>query len=139
MRLVFILVFFGLAGLAQAQTVLASRAIRSRTVVTADMVVLDDSTTIGAFAALEAVIGLEARVNIYPGRPVMFEDLGSPAIIERNQVVTLLYRHGALLITTEGRVLDRAGIGDRVRVMNLDSRAIVFGRVTDRGMIEVGL
>ncbi len=124
---------------AGAQTVVARQAIRAQTIITPEMVQLDNQTTSGAFAALAEVLGQEARVNIYPGRPVMITDLGSPAILERNQLVTLIFHRGALQITSEGRVLARAGIGETVRVMNLDSRTIIFGRVTESGAIEVGI
>jgi flagella basal body P-ring formation protein FlgA len=64
-------------------------------------------------------------------------DVGPPTLVERNQVVPLIYLRGGLEIMTEGRSLDRAGIGDHVRVMNLASRATVSGRVTARGQILV--
>ncbi|MCF6304718.1 MAG: flagellar basal body P-ring formation chaperone FlgA [Rhodobacteraceae bacterium] len=132
-------IFWCLAGPLAAQTVMATQAIRSQTVITSEMVGLSDDDTVGAFAVLAAVVGLEARVNIYPGRPIMLPDLGRPAILERNQQVVMIYISGGLSITSEGRVLDRAGVGERVRVMNLASKSIVFGTVTANGQIEVGL
>ncbi|HAW49029.1 MAG TPA: flagella basal body P-ring formation protein FlgA, partial [Roseovarius sp.] len=86
---------------------------------------------------LADLIGQEARVALYEGRPVRPGDVGPPAVIERNQVVPLIYLRGGLEIMTEGRSLDRAGIGDHVRVMNLASRATVSGRVTASGRILV--
>ena len=133
---VFILIF--LPGPLLAQTVMATQAIRAQTTITAQHVGLNPETTAGAFETLAAVIGLEARVNIYPGRPVMQGDLGRPAILERNQQVVMVYVNGGLSITSEGRVLDRAGIGERVRVMNLSSKSIVYGTVTADGRVVVG-
>lgn len=49
----------------------------------------------------------------------------------------MIFRTGLLSISAEGRVLDRAGVGDLVRVMNLDSRLTVTGRVLFDGSIEV--
>ena len=63
--------------------------------------------------------------------------VGPPAVSERNHVVPLMYSRGGLEIMPEGRSLDRAGIGDQVRVMNLASRATVSGRVTASGRILV--
>ncbi|MBL4807321.1 MAG: flagellar basal body P-ring formation protein FlgA [Rhodobacteraceae bacterium] len=122
-----------------AQTVVATQAIRSQTLITADHVQLVDGDTVGAFSALALVVGLEARVNIYPGRPILLGDLGRPAILERNQLVVMVFHRGGLSITSEGRVLDRAGVGERVRVMNLSSKSIVYGLVSASGMVEVGL
>ena len=122
-----------------AQSVVALSGVRAQTVLTAEMVALTDAEIVGAFASLDAVIGLEARVNIYPGRPIMVDSLGAPAILERNQNVVMRYTRGALIIYSEGRVLDRAGVGERVRVMNMDSKSVIFGRVSADGVIEVGI
>ena len=121
------------------QSVVALSGIRAQTVITAQMVRLAEAETPGAYAALEQVIGMEARVNIYPGRPIMLDALGAPAILERNQPVVMRYRSGLLTIYSEGRVLARAGVGERVRVMNLDSKSVIFGRVAADGIVEVGI
>jgi len=134
--LVFLLL---LAPPSYAQSVVALSGVRAQTVLTAEMVALTDAEMVGAFASLDAVIGLEARVNIYPGRPIMVDSLGAPAILERNQNVVMRYTRGALIIYSEGRVLDRAGVGERVRVMNMDSKSVIFGRVSADGIIEVGI
>ena len=134
--LVFLLL---LAPPSYAQSVVALSGVRAQTVLTAEMVALTDAEIVGAFASLDAVIGLEARVNIYPGRPIMVDSLGAPAILERNQNVVMRYTRGALIIYSEGRVLERAGVGERVRVMNMDSKSVIFGRVSADGIIEVGI
>lgn len=124
---------------AWAQSVVALSGIRAQSVITPEMVALAEPETIGAFSELDDVIGLETRVNIYPGRPIMLDALGAPAILERNQAVIMRFQRGALTIYSEGRVLDRAGVGERVRVMNEDSKTVIFGRVSADGTIEVGL
>lgn len=83
------------------------------------------------------VVGQEARVTIYAGRPIHKSGIRAPALVERNEMVQLSYQTETLSITTEGRALDRGGAGDRVRIMNLSSRKIVSGRVTPDGRVEV--
>lgn len=90
----------------------------------------------GEIALPEEAIGLEARATLYRGRPIRAEQLGAPIIVERNSFVTLEFRRGALLLSTEARALDNGGVGDRIRVMNLDSRRTVFGVVTAPGVVE---
>ena len=85
----------------------------------------------------EEAVGMEARVAIYVGWPVREGDIAPPAVVERNQLVTLQFRRFGLEIETEGRALGRAGVGEKVRVMNLDSRAIVTGSVVAAGVVEV--
>jgi flagella basal body P-ring formation protein FlgA len=112
------------------------RVIRPQEIIAPEDVILRDGPETGG-VTLDAVIGREARVALYPGRPIRAGDIGTPAVIERNQVVPLVYVRGGLRIETEGRALVRAGPGEYARVMNLASRAVVTGRVTASGRIEV--
>jgi flagella basal body P-ring formation protein FlgA len=118
-------------------TLVATRSLRARTVVSPDDVALSPGATPGALTHPEDAIGMETRVAVYAGRPVMPGDLGPPALVDRNQIVTMRFVKGGLLITAEGRSLGRGGVGERVRVMNLDSRTTVTGVVIDHGLLEV--
>ncbi|MEO0362198.1 MAG: flagellar basal body P-ring formation chaperone FlgA [Pseudomonadota bacterium] len=91
----------------------------------------------GAASELDSIVGLEARVTIYAGRPILPGDLRPPALVERNEIVRLRYRKGPLDIRTEARALDRGALGDRVRVMNLESRMIVSGVVDGEHAVTV--
>lgn len=119
-------------------TIVAARAVRSQTVLTAADLNLTPGSTPGAAARLEDAVGLETRVALYPSRPVLVSQLGPPALVERNDLVSLSYRHGPLTIETEGRALGRAGLGERVRVMNLTSRVTVTGTVAGVRQVEAG-
>ncbi len=126
-----------LAGIASAQTVVAVNPVRAQNVITAADIDIVETDIPGAVQDPAAAIGQEARINLYPGRPIRLSDIGPPAILERNQLVVMIYDIGTLTITVEGRALDRAGIGERVRVMNLDSRTTVTGIVKSDGTVEV--
>jgi flagella basal body P-ring formation protein FlgA len=91
----------------------------------------------GAMTDPDAVIGMETRVALYPGRPILPGDLALPATVERNAIVPLVYAAGNLHISTEGRALDRAGPGDVIRVMNLASRTTVTARIGADGVAYV--
>ncbi len=110
-----------------------TRVIRAKEVIGPGDVVRHVSDMAGP----DAVIGLEARLTLYPNQPIRTGDVGPPAIVERNQVVTLTFATGGLRIATDGRVLDRGAAGDMVRVINLSSRTSVSGRVHENGWIEV--
>ena len=132
-----ILLLFVSALAAGAQTVVAAHAIRARNIIMPEDLALLDIDTVGGITDAADIIGLEARVNLYAGRVIRMSEIGAPAILERNQLVIMVYNIGLLSISAEGRVLDRAGVGDLVRVMNLDSRLTVTGRVLFDGTIEV--
>ena len=126
------------AGAVLAQSVTTVRVVRSQTVLQAEDLVLAQASVPGGIAAIEAAVGQEAKVALYPGRPILDGQIGAPALVERNQVVRMSYASGPLRIVTDGRVLDRAGAGEPVRVMNLTSRQTVSGTVAADGSIEVG-
>lgn len=121
-----------------AESLIATRVIRAQTLLTANDVTLVAAEISGALADPSAALGLEARVTLYPGRAIRAGDLGPPALIDRNQIVTLIYRVGGLDITTEGRALGRGGLGDAMQVMNVSSRMVLVGRVARDGSVHVG-
>lgn len=123
---------------ALADTVVATRTIRAKTVLSPSDLKTIAGDVPGAIAAIEDAVGLEARVVLYSGRPISLNDIGPAAVVERNQIVSLIYSQGGLVISADGRALGRAGIGDMVRVMNLGSRTTVSGVVAPDGTIHVG-
>ena len=127
-----------LATPACADSLIATRTLRAQTVLAATDMTLVEAEIDGALADPVAAVGLEARVTLYAGRAIKAGDVGPPALIDRNQIVTLTYLSGGLGIVTEGRALGRAGAGDAVRVMNLSSRSTVTGRVAPDGTVLVG-
>ncbi len=122
---------------ALAETVVPARTIRPNQLITGIDVTFAKADLANGYARLSDVIGQEARVALYAGRPILIGDIGPPAIIDRNQLVALRYRANGVSISTEGRALERGAIGDRIRIMNLGSRATLFGRVLGDGTIEV--
>ena len=120
-----------------ADTVLAARTIPAKSIVQAEDLLEAAGVVPHAVVRSSDAIGMEARVTIYQGRPILARDLGPPALVERNQIVSLHYTSGGLSILTEGRVLDRAAMGEKVRVMNLHSRITVVGRVVGAATIAV--
>ncbi|MGB3246022.1 MAG: flagellar basal body P-ring formation chaperone FlgA [Sulfitobacter sp.] len=126
-----------LAGAAQAETVVAARTIRANAVILATDVTVNGAQMQGGFVHPVDVVGQEARVVLYAGRPILVSDIGPPAIITRNQIVRVRFQGSGLSIVTEGRALERGAVGDRVRIMNLTSRATLFGQVQDDGTVRV--
>jgi flagella basal body P-ring formation protein FlgA len=126
------------AGAVFAQSVTPVRAIRSQTVLAAEDLALGEEAVPGGIGSIDEAVGLEAKVALYPGRPVLASQLRAPTLVERNAVVRMSYASGPLRIVTDGRALDRAGAGEFVRVMNLTSKQTVTGVVAADGSIEVG-
>ena len=126
-----------LAGPAMAETIIAARTIPARTVIAATDILVDGGTVPGAASEPAAVIGAEAKVALYAGRPIRPGDIGVPAVVERNEIIPLIYSGNGLFISTDGRALDRASPGEVIRVMNISSRNTVSARITEDGAAYV--
>ncbi|MEY1557266.1 flagellar basal body P-ring formation chaperone FlgA [Yoonia sp. R2331] len=134
-RLAFFLVL--IAGPAAAEVLVAARTIPAQSLIRAEDLLLRNVASNGGVDDPLLLIGMEARVALYAGRPVRPADVGFPAIVDRNQIVPLIYNTGGLYIATEGRSLGRAGVGEVVRIMNLSSRSTVSARIGEDGAAYV--
>ncbi|MBT8155140.1 flagellar basal body P-ring formation protein FlgA [Epibacterium ulvae] len=133
--LAFLMIILAQASL--AEILVPVRNIRPKEIIAPSDLMVKQVDVPGAISGVNALIGQEARVALYVGRPIRLGDVGPPAIIERNDLVTLIFREGRLTIATEGRALGRGAEGEAIRVMNLSSRTTVSGRVRADGSIEV--
>ncbi|KEO54548.1 flagellar basal body P-ring formation chaperone FlgA [Thioclava pacifica] len=137
MKQVLALMLILVPGLAPADILVAKRTLRAQSVITSEDVALQPGQVAGILAAPEEAVGLETRAIIYAGRPIRYSDLGEPAIVERNQIIPLIYRQSGLEIRTEGRALQRAGAGETIRVMNAASKAVVSAWIAPDGSARV--
>ena len=103
----------------------------------AHLSVIDGPRPPGAVERIEDAVGQEARISLYPGRPVRAVDLGPPTLVRRNDIVQIVFRHGAMSLESEGRALGNGGLGERIQVMNLDSRLTVWGSVAGPNLVEM--
>lgn len=136
MRILFLSLLF-CAQSAWAEMVVPTRTIRPNAIISELDVTLAAAEFSNGFGRLGDVIGQEARVALYAGQPIRLDDIGPPALVIRNQMVSVSFSGQGLEIVTEGRAMERGAIGDRIRIMNLASRATVFGQVQDDGTIRV--
>jgi len=120
-----------------AETVYALRSLSPNSILTEADLVVRDVEIAGMATSISTVVGKETRVAIYAGRPIRTSDLSAPALVQRNAIVELRYTAGGLRISAEGRSLDRGSVGERIRVMNLSSRSMVFGVVSADGSVLI--
>lgn len=123
---------------ALGDSLVATRTIRAQTTLTTEDFAVVQAEIPGALTDPIQAVGQEARVTLYAGRPIGSGDIGPPALVDRNQIVVLIYRSGGLSILTEGRALDRGAAGEVIRVMNASSRATVSGTISPDGKVIVG-
>ncbi len=122
---------------ATAEVLVAARTIPAQTLIGPDDLLLRNVNAPEGVDDPQLLIGMEARIALYAGRPVRPADVGFPAIVDRNQIITLIYQTAGLHIATEGRALGRAGPGEMIRVMNISSRNTVSARIGEDGAAYV--
>ncbi len=122
---------------AAADVLVAARTIPAQSLIREEDLLLRNVSANGGVDDPLLLVGMEARVALYAGRPVRPADVGFPAVVDRNEIVPLIYDAGGLYIATEGRSLGRAGVGEMLRVMNLSSRSTVSARIGEDGAAYV--
>lgn len=120
-----------------AETLVAARTLRSQAMIGPQDVLVQAGDVAGSLTRPNQVVGMEARITLYAGRPILADQIGPPALVQRNQTVLLIFRRGTLSILTEGRSLGRGGAGDVIKVMNIASRSTVSGVIGADGHVRV--
>jgi len=137
MRGLLLCLLLSMATSALAEAVVPTRTIRAREIIDARDLTVNSVDISGAISQPQEIIGQEARVTLYAGRPIRPGDIGPPAVIGRNDIVSLVFSNGSLKIVTEGRALGRGAVGETIRAMNVGSRTAVTGVILANGSIEV--
>lgn len=128
---------FLIGSTAVAEVIVPVRTIPAREIIRAEDLIRKQADISGAYSNPLEIVGKEARVALYAGRPIKPGDVGPPAIISRNDLITLIFSQGSLRISIEGRALGRGSVGETIRAMNMVSRVTVSGVVMSNGSIEV--
>ncbi len=112
----------------------ARRHLRAGTILRRTDIIIGDGEA--AQAATRDIIGMEVKRTIYADKTIMPEDISPPTAIKRNAIVTIEFKKGPLLITTEARVLEPGSVGESVRVMNLSSKVILTAIVVSSSKVR---
>jgi flagella basal body P-ring formation protein FlgA len=91
----------------------------------------------GSATAPADLTGLAARRAIRAGLPLSVSDFAAPNLVNRGEIVTIVYRKSGLLLTTRGKALENGAKDTAIPVVNLSSNRVLTAIVTDRGAVEV--
>jgi flagella basal body P-ring formation protein FlgA len=86
---------------------------------------------------METAIGMAARQRLSMGRPVRRTDIEFPKLVQRNSLVTIVYRVPGMVLKSKGKALADASKGQMVSILNLQSKRTLEGKVTGTGMVSV--
>ena len=85
------------------------------------------------------VVGQELRCKQGEGDHLRARDVMPPRLVKRGSLVTLKIETPYLLVTTQGRALQDAALGEVVRVTNTQSDRVIEGVVIRSGVVRVGM
>ena len=83
------------------------------------------------------VIGKRARRKIQAKSVLRHDMIETPPLVHRGSMVSIVAESGGLKVTTLGEVKSSGYLGQRVKVVNLDSKKTIFARVVDENTVQV--
>lgn len=81
--------------------------------------------------------GQALRRQIAPGQPLPLADLTAPAIVQKGASVLMTLETGGISLAAQGQALESGSVGERIRVLNTSSRAVVLADVLGPGQVRV--
>ena len=91
----------------------------------------------GIFTNKNDVVGSVAKRSIQEGEILTEKDLKEAILVNRGDVVTLLARGSAFVVSALGRSRGTGSRGDAVVIENLDSKQLVHATVVGNKTVEV--
>lgn len=92
-----------------------------------------------ALREVDALVGMQARRALAPGRPIQEHAIGRPIVAKRGESVNIVLREGAIAITAPGRLLEDGAEGELVRVINGVSNRTIQAYVVNAETVEIRL
>ena len=82
-------------------------------------------------------IGMALRHPVGPGAPLLMADLARPQTVQKGQAVQMQLETPGISVTAQGVAMEGGAVGERVRVLNASSRAVVEAEVLANGRVRV--
>ncbi len=121
--------------------VLARRRIEPDTVIRAgDLYVTEKDLARlagGAVTDPAQVVGMRARRPIAPNAVLRADMVEAALILKRGDIITLVAGSGNLIATARGEAQEKGRTGDWIKVRNISSHRIIYGRVVDSNTVRV--
>lgn len=90
-----------------------------------------------AIRQIASVVGKRTTRSVFPKAVLREALVESPPVLKRGDLVTILAESQGLKITTQGLTKEKGRPGERIRVLNIDSKKMIYARVLDGGTVKV--
>jgi flagellar basal body P-ring formation protein FlgA len=87
--------------------------------------------------SIDQIIGMELRRPVPAGQPIRLADLTRPALVQRGSTVQMQLSSAGLSVSGQAVAIDGGAEGDRIRVQNVNSHALLMAEVTGPGQVRV--
>jgi flagella basal body P-ring formation protein FlgA len=118
-----------------------TRNIRSGEVIAPQDIAMQPTNTRGYdqfMTNANQLVGQAAKRSLIANRPIRTSDVGQPVLLNRGQLVTILYQSENMALTATGKVQENAGLDQLVNVMNLQSNRTIQAVVSGPNLVTVG-
>ena len=88
-------------------------------------------------ATAEQVLGRRANRNIAANSILRSDQVEMPPVIKRGDVIQVIAESDVLKVTAKGLAKENGAKGDRIQVMNLGSKKIIYALVVDGQTVQV--
>jgi flagellar basal body P-ring formation protein FlgA len=85
----------------------------------------------------EQLLGLSVRRAMRAGQMLRRTDLMKPELVQRNEIVSLIFEMPGIVLTSRGKALESGADGDVISVLNVQSKRTVQGTVRAFGTVAV--
>lgn len=95
------------------------------------------TATAGNYADISQLIGKQLVHAAHGGLMLKASDVTDPRVVNRNDIVTVLLKAGAMTLTVRATALGSAAAGEPVDVMNTATKKILHGVAQPDGTVEI--
>ncbi|MEE3505300.1 MULTISPECIES: flagellar basal body P-ring formation chaperone FlgA [unclassified Pseudomonas] len=93
----------------------------------------------GYITSLDEAIGQKMTRQMVNGQIITPLQMEQAEVIRKGDQVVIIAKSGTLLVRMPGEALSDGGLGEQIRVRNLNSKRVIKARVTAPGQVEVTL
>jgi flagella basal body P-ring formation protein FlgA len=87
--------------------------------------------------SLDQIVGMQLRRPVAAGQPLRLADLTRPPLVQRGATVQVELSYSGLTVTGQAVALEAGAEGEKIRVQNLNSHALLFAEVIGLGHVRI--
>lgn len=123
------------------EVVVTTRSMRRGNLLESDVLMMEerDITRLkhGWFDSLDELLDLQSARPIGVGQTVSHRHVQPVPVVHRGDDISMAVTTGTMSLLVTGVAMQDGGIGERIRVRNIESGKVVFGEILDAGTIRI--